>query len=73
MVAMKVIYKNAFLHKPKAKESLLREIGVCLSFPVHVSNFFLFLFYVIADMWQPCIIQVNRLFDIDNKMYIIME
>ncbi|EPB83219.1 CAMK protein kinase [Mucor circinelloides 1006PhL] len=56
MVAMKVIYKNAFLHKPKAKESLLREIGVCLSFPVH-----------------PCIIQVNRLFDIDNKMYIIME
>lgn len=34
---MKVIYKNALLHKPKAKESLLREIGVCLSFPVHVS------------------------------------
>ncbi|GAN08348.1 conserved hypothetical protein [Mucor ambiguus] len=56
MVAMKVIYKNALLHKPKAKESLLREIGVCLSFPIH-----------------PCIIQVNRLFDIDNKMYIIME
>ncbi|OAD07698.1 hypothetical protein MUCCIDRAFT_157961 [Mucor lusitanicus CBS 277.49] len=56
IVAMKVIYKNALFHKPKARESLLREIGVCLSFPVH-----------------PCIIQVNRLFDMDNKMYIIME
>ncbi|KAK4513467.1 uncharacterized protein ATC70_005468 [Mucor velutinosus] len=56
IVAMKVIYKNALINKPKAKESLLREIGVCLSFPIH-----------------PCIIQVNRLFDIDNKIYIIME
>ncbi|KAL9559786.1 hypothetical protein MBANPS3_000261 [Mucor bainieri] len=56
IVAMKVIYKNALVNKPKARESLLREIGVCLSFPVH-----------------PCIIQVNRLFDLDNKMYIIME
>lgn len=37
IVAMKVIYKNALFHKPKARESLLREIGVCLSFPVHVS------------------------------------
>ncbi|KAI8643048.1 kinase-like domain-containing protein [Parasitella parasitica] len=56
IVAMKIIYKKALAHKPKARESLLREIGVCLSFPIH-----------------PCIIQVNRLFDIDNKMYIIME
>lgn len=56
MVAMKVIYKDALLHKPKANESLLREIGMCHSFPIH-----------------PCIIQVNRLFDIDKKIYIIME
>lgn len=30
-VAMKVIYKNTLENRPKAKESLLREIGVCQS------------------------------------------
>ncbi|CEP18858.1 hypothetical protein [Parasitella parasitica] len=56
LVAMKIIYKNTLAHRPKARESLLREIGISLSFPVH-----------------PCIIQVNRLFDLTDKTYIIME
>jgi hypothetical protein len=42
---MKVIYKSALAHKPKARESLLREIGVCLSFPVHVSRIFYFVLH----------------------------
>ncbi|CAO3616086.1 unnamed protein product [Mucor hiemalis] len=55
----RVAVKEIDMSKCKSKTSstsLLREISVCMAFPVH-----------------PCIIQINRVIEEDNNLYIVME
>jgi serine/threonine protein kinase len=43
-VAIKEIPHSVHRSKPNFSVSLLREISVCMAFPVHVSFYYLFLF-----------------------------
>ncbi|KAI8056288.1 kinase-like domain-containing protein [Gilbertella persicaria] len=55
-VAIKMIPRKAFAKREVWKTATLREISVCMLFPIH-----------------PCIIQVSRMFEQDQQMYIVME
>lgn len=76
----RVAVKEIDMSKCKSKSSstsLLREISVCMAFPVHVCLFVYCLFRTSASnifhVLQPCIIQINRVIEEDNNLYIVME
>lgn len=73
-VAIKKIRNSVHHLKEKHRLSLLREISVCMAFPIHVS-FCFFIVVCVRDLYfvQPCIIQVNKVFEENNIIYIVME